>query len=80
MKSEKTEFPIISEEIKKFLATSQGRKYFKEITPNDTTASRSEFKKSFLNPPANVRKHATVKALLENKINELNIKKNLDIW
>lgn len=74
----KNEDPIISEEIKIFLGTREGRKYFAEITPQDNHASRSEFKKSFLDPPINVRKHVIVKALLEIKLDEIKLKNSLD--
>jgi len=74
----KTEQPEITEEIKNFLNTKEGKHIFAEITPNETHASRSEFKKSFIDPPKNVRKHLLVRALLQMKLNEIKLKKKLD--
>ena len=70
--------PEITEEIKNFLGTTEGRKFFAEITPGETHASRSEFKKSFIDPLKNVRKHLLVRALLAGKLNEIKLKKKLD--
>jgi len=68
----------ITEEIKNFLDSTEGRKFFREITPHLTPAARTEFKKSLLNPPRMITRRRVVMSLLSGKINELNIKKKLD--
>jgi len=74
----KTGKPVINEQIKNFLGTKEGRKYFAELTPELTHASRSEFKKSLIDPPKNIRRHLSIKALINNKINEVRLKNLLD--
>lgn len=75
---EKLEMLEITDKIKNFLETIEGRKFFREITPELTAAARHELKKSLLSPPATVRRRTALLSLLENKINEINIKKSLD--
>ena len=60
MKLEKLE---ISENIKKFLDTAEGQKYFREITPNMSSQKRHEIKKSLINPPKTIRKRALLSFL-----------------
>lgn len=78
MKNDKTELLGISEEVKDYLDTPEGRRYFREITPNDSKGSRHEFKKSFLNQAESIRKHLYVWRLLENKVFEEKVKVCLD--
>ena len=59
----------ITEEIKNFLDTAKGQKYFREITPDLKRSARCEFKKTLLYPPKTVRRRAEVLALLVSKIN-----------
>jgi hypothetical protein len=68
----------ISEEIKNFIETKEGRQFLTEITPGLTHATRTCFKKSLLDPPKNVRRHMITRALLKNRINEIKLKKKLD--
>jgi hypothetical protein len=68
----------ITEEIKKYLDSTAGRKYFREITPELSAQARHEFKKTLLNTTEAIRKRARALVLLDNKIKEVNIKKTLD--
>lgn len=74
----KTENPIITDKIKEFLDTARGRKFFREITSDYTAANRNTLKDRIINPSEKTRKRKAIEALLEGKINELNIKEKLD--
>ncbi|MBU8901787.1 MAG: hypothetical protein KOO69_03525 [Victivallales bacterium] len=69
---------VITEEIKNYLDTTEGRKFFREITPEMSAGLRFEFKKSLMRYSPTLRRRFAVLSLLHGKINEINIKKTLD--
>lgn len=65
----KTDIPEISDKVKNFLDTSEGKRFFRKITPNMSKQKRYDFKKSFIDPPHNVRRWLTALRLIEDEIN-----------
>jgi len=65
----------INKEIKNFLGTTEGRKFFRNITPELSGSARHEFKKSLLCAPKKIRRRSLV---LDSIKNEININKKLD--
>ena len=68
----------LSEKIKFYLNTKEGRKFFRQITPNMSRAGRFEFKKSLGNPPEYILRRAEAVALLDAKIKHNKCQEKLD--